>query len=57
LHISAYQGHLEIVKALIAKGAFMNALSNTGQSALGLARRKNCTATVTYLRSLGAVDD
>jgi len=58
LHISASQGHLEVVKAMIAKGAGMNALlTNTGQSALGLARRKNHTTIVTYLRSLGAVDD
>jgi hypothetical protein len=57
LHNAAWNGHLEIVEALIAKGADMNALTNTGQSALGWARRKNRTTTVTYLRSLGAVDD
>jgi ankyrin repeat protein len=57
LHSAAHYGYLEIVKALIAKGADMNALSNTGASALGVARRKNHTAIVKYLQRRGAVDD
>jgi len=48
---------LEIVKALIAKGADMNALTNDGASALGWARRKNHPAIVTFLQRRGAVDD
>jgi ankyrin repeat protein len=57
LHFAARYGHLEIVKALIAKGADMNALTNDGASALGWARRRNHTNIVTFLQSRGAVDD
>jgi ankyrin repeat protein len=57
LHFAACYGHLEIVKALIAKGADMNARTNDGASALGVARRYNKPEVVEFLRSLGAVDD
>jgi ankyrin repeat protein len=57
LHIAASDGHLEIVKALIAAGADMNALENYGRSALGIARRKNHTKIVDFLRNRGAIDD
>ena len=57
MHSAAQYGHLEIVKALIAKGADMNALTNDGRSALGWARRKNHTKIVTFLSSRRAVDD
>jgi hypothetical protein len=35
----------------------MNTLSNAGRSTLGVARRKNHPAIVTFLQSRGAVDD
>jgi ankyrin repeat protein len=57
LHIAAYYGHLEIVKALIARHVDMNAVTNDGQTALGVARRKKYPSIVSYLQSLGAIDD
>jgi hypothetical protein len=57
LHIAAQQGHLKIVKALIARHVDMNALTNNGRTALGIARRKKHKSIVSYLQSLGAIDD
>jgi hypothetical protein len=57
LHIAAYQGHLVIVKALIARHVDMNALTNNGRTALGCARRKKHPTIISYLQSLGAIDD
>jgi len=48
---------LEIVKALIARHVVMNAFTNDGETALGIARRKKHPSIVSYLQSLGAVDD
>ena len=57
LHLAAWKGHLEIIKALILKGADKNALSNADQSALGIARRYNHPEVFAFLSSLGAVDN
>ena len=57
LYIAAQRGHLEIVKALIARHVDMNALSNDGETALGIARREKHASIISYLQSLGAVDD
>jgi ankyrin repeat protein len=48
---------LKIVKALIARHVDMNALTNDGQTALGIARRKKHPSIISYLQSLGAIDD
>jgi ankyrin repeat protein len=57
LHAAAWNGHLKIVMALIAKGADMNILTNEGTSALGEARHNYHHGVDAFLRSLGAVDD
>jgi hypothetical protein len=57
LHIAAYNGHLEIVKALIARHVDMNAFTNDGRTALGEARRRKHKSIVSYLQSLGAIDN
>jgi hypothetical protein len=57
LHIAALKGHLEIVKALIARHFDMNALTNDGETALGIARREKHPSIISYLQSLGAIDD
>jgi ankyrin repeat protein len=57
LHIAAQQGHLKIVKALIARHVEMNAFTNDGETALGLARREKHPSIISYLQSLGAIDD
>jgi hypothetical protein len=57
LHVAAQQGHLKIVKALFARHVDMNAFTNNGQTALGSARRKKQLTIVSYLQSLGAIDD
>ena len=57
LHVAALQGHLKIVKALIARHVDMNAFSNDGQTALGIARRKKQKLVISYLQRLGAIDD
>jgi ankyrin repeat protein len=57
LHIAAMKGHLEIVKALIARHVDMNALTNDGSTALGIARREKHASIISYLQSLGAIDD
>ena len=53
LHAAAWNDDLEIIKALIAKGADMNARTNDGKSALGAARRNNHNDIVEFLRSRG----
>jgi ankyrin repeat protein len=57
LHVAAQQGHLGVVKALIARHVDMNALTNDGPTALGIARRDKHSLIVSYLQSLGAIDD
>jgi ankyrin repeat protein len=57
LHIAALQGHLKIVKALIARHVDMNAFTNDGRTALGIARREKHPSIISYLQSLGAIDD
>jgi ankyrin repeat protein len=57
LHVAAQQGHLEIVKALIARHVDMNALTNNGRTALRIARRSKHASIISYLQSLGALDD
>jgi ankyrin repeat protein len=57
LHLAAQQGHLEVVKALIARHVDMNAFTNNGETALGIARRKKQLTIISYLQSLGALDD
>jgi ankyrin repeat protein len=57
LHIAALQGHLKVVKALFARHVDMNALTNNGRTALGIARRARHPSIISYLQSLGAIDD
>jgi hypothetical protein len=57
LHKAAQKGHLKIVKALMARHVDMNAFTNDGQTALGIARRKKHQTIISYLQSLGAIDD
>jgi ankyrin repeat protein len=58
LHIAARYDHLKIVKALIARHVDMNApLTNDGWTALGIARREKHASIISYLQSLGALDD
>jgi predicted nucleotide-binding protein len=57
LYIAALKGHLEIVKALIARHVDMNAFTNNGRTASGIARREKHKSIISYLQSLGAIDD
>lgn len=54
LHLAAWRGHDELVKALIAKGAVINAVDKHGFTALDLAVRAEQKSTVALLKKHGA---
>jgi ankyrin repeat protein len=57
LHIAAQYDHLKVVKALFARHVDMNALTNDGRTALEIARFCQYRSIISYLQSLGAIDD
>jgi len=57
LHMAASFGHLMIVKALIAKGANTGSTTNDFKTVLATARQYNQSVIVSYLESIGLVDD
>lgn len=50
LHLSAYQGYLDIVKYLVEKGTDIHAKDEEGCTALELAREKHYRDVVAYLK-------
>jgi ankyrin repeat protein len=54
LHLAAWRGHDALVKALIAKGAVINAVDKHGFTALDLAARAEHKSTVALLKKHGA---
>lgn len=54
LMMAASWGKLETVRHLIHKGANVNAISNSGATALGLAKARNFTKIIEALRAAGA---
>jgi glutaminase len=51
LGIAASEGHLDVVKYLISKGADVNIRDARGNDALGDARRENRTDVIDYLEN------
>ncbi len=49
LHQAAYKGHAVVVEALLAKGAKVNAKTNSGETALHEAAENGHTAVVQLL--------
>jgi hypothetical protein len=54
LHRAAANGHLGVVRNLLAKGADPELTDQHGDTALGLAVKNNQTSVIDFLRSLGA---
>jgi hypothetical protein len=54
LHVAASEGHLEICKFLVSRGAKINRSDRWGGSPLDDASRNRYTELIAYLRSLGA---
>ena len=54
LHMAAQEGHTEIVKALLAAGAAVNAKDQEGRTALDLAAQEGHTETVKALLAADA---
>jgi hypothetical protein len=54
LHYAAYQGHTELVKLLLAKGAEVNAKDNAGRTPLHSAAGRGHTGSVELLLANGA---
>ena len=51
---AAYEGHLPVVEALLAKGAEVNAKDLKGETALSIAQKQGHTKIVEVLRQAGA---
>ena len=47
--MAASEGHLDVVKYLVSKGASLNIKDARGNDALGDARRENRTEVINYL--------
>lgn len=56
LHIAAQNGHFDLVKLLLARGADVNAMNNGGQTALHMAVSYDIYDVRDYLLSKGADD-
>lgn len=54
LHAAAENGHLTVIRFLVAHGAASNARLDTGQTPLGLAERGGLDEAAALLKSLGA---
>ncbi len=50
---TAYHGHVDLLKLLLARGANLHEQDDLGQNALTLARKGNHPEAVAYLQSVG----
>ena len=57
LHVAASQGHLDVVKCLVASGAALSSQTRQGANPLHAAASYNCQSVVEFLVRMGATVD